>query len=107
MGKCYTCWPVVTEVAYMLRKQPAQRDDFLQAVIDEDFVLLPLSPRDLEPVRVIFSRYNDQNLDLADACLLHLADAKRLTRSLRVDRRHFEMLRKADGTALRLLPDID
>lgn len=38
-GKAYTCWPVITETAYMLRKRPTQRDDLLRSVIAGDLVI--------------------------------------------------------------------
>lgn len=40
VGKAFTCWPVLTEAAYMLRNRTQQRDDLLQSVINGDLVLL-------------------------------------------------------------------
>lgn len=37
-GKAYTCWPVITEAAYLLRKHPQQRNDLLQSVLAGDLV---------------------------------------------------------------------
>ena len=38
-GKAYTCWPVITEAVYMLRKRSRQRDDLIQSVVAGDLVL--------------------------------------------------------------------
>ncbi len=105
LGKAYTCWPVITEASYMLRKRPEHRDDLLQAVINNELVILRLRERDLEPIRDIFARYHDQEIDLADACLLHLADREDINAVFTIDRRHFGVFRKQNGNPLRLLPE--
>ena len=89
----------------MLRKRREQRNDLLQSVIVGDLVLLRLRERDLEPVQDIFSKYHDQDIDLADACLLHLAHREDIAKVLTLDRRHFGMLRRPDGSSLELLPE--
>ena len=104
-GKAYTCWPVITEAAYMLRKRSEQRNDLLQAVITGDFGLLRLREVDLEPVQDVFRKYHDQEVDLADACLLHLADREKISTVLTLDRRHFSVFRRLSGSALSLLPE--
>jgi len=107
LGKLFTCWPVVVETVYMLRRSPEQRDDFLNALINGDFNLLPLWPKDLEAVTDIFTKYHDHTIDLADACLLHLADRDEINTVLTIDHRHFSMFRKLNGDALRLLPILE
>jgi len=105
VGKVYTCWPVITEAAYMLRKRPEQRTDLLQAVINGELSILRLRDRDIKPVRDIFAKYHDQQIDFADACLLHLADRENIEAIFTIDRRHFGILRKLNGQMLRILPE--
>ena len=106
-GKAYTCWPVITEAAYMLRKRPPQRDDLLQSVIAGDLVLQSMRARDLKSVQNILKKYHDQQIDLADACLLHLADREEIGDVFTLDRRHFGIFRRVNGASLRLLPKSD
>lgn len=105
VGKTYTCWSVVTEAAYMLRRHPAQRDDLLQSIIDGDLLLFSLRDGDLKEVRDIFQTYRDQQLDLADAALLHLANREGISAVFTLDRRHFSVFRRQSGQPLHLLPD--
>jgi predicted nucleic acid-binding protein len=74
VGKAYTCWPVIVEAAYMLRGRLEQRDDLLESVGNGSLPLFRLRAGDIGPVRAILTKYHDQGIDLADACLLHLAD---------------------------------
>jgi predicted nucleic acid-binding protein len=104
VSKAYTCWPVLTEAVYMLRHKPAQRDDLFQSVINGDLVLLPLGEDDLIEVRQCLRTYSDQQIDLADACLLHLANREKISTVFTLDRRHFSVFRTKSGQALNLLP---
>jgi len=106
VGKAYTCWPVVVEVAYMLRGRDEQRDDFLQSLRDGAFTLFQIRPGELDAVRDVFIKYHDQEIDLADACLLHLAEREKIDTIFTLDRRHFSILRRQDGTALSMLPEV-
>jgi len=74
VGKVFTCWPVVVEVAYMLRKYPSRRDHFLGRIESQEYILLPLRVQDIQGIRDVFDKYHDQEVDLADACLVHLAE---------------------------------
>jgi predicted nucleic acid-binding protein len=63
VGKALTCWPVITEVVYMLRRHVEARDHFLSRVEAQEFVVLPLSASDLRGVRGVYDKYSDQKVD--------------------------------------------
>ncbi len=44
VGKAYTCWPVLTEAAYLLRKHPKQQRELLE-VVDDGFYNAPARTR--------------------------------------------------------------
>jgi uncharacterized protein len=106
VGKAYTCWPVITEAAYLLRRYPVKRDSLLESVETGEFQLLSLHGSDLPAIREIFSKYHDQQIDFADAALLLLADREGLDNVFTVDRRHFSLFRKKNRKPLRLFPDV-
>ena len=107
LGKAFTCWPVATEAAYMLRNYPTRRDHLLGRLGSEELLILPLRARDLQGIRDVFDKYHDQEVDLADACLVYLADREDIGAVFTTDRRHFEVYRKANGDAFRVLPESD
>lgn len=47
VGKSFTCWPVITEAAYMLRNHAAARSHLLGRVHSQEFVILPLRAGDV------------------------------------------------------------
>jgi hypothetical protein len=47
LGKVFTCWPVITEAAYVLRYDPANHEHLLNEVRKEEFILLSLRAVDL------------------------------------------------------------
>ena len=104
VGKTYTCWPVITEAAYLLRRYPAHRETLFAAIADGVFGLLPLESCELPEIQDIFDKYHDQDVDLADAALVHLADRENITTVFTIDRRHFGVYRQRNGEAFTLLP---
>ncbi len=105
LGKAYTCWPVVTEAFYLLRKYPRDQQRLLDALDADEFVLLTLDRNDLQGIRDIFNKYHDQDIDLADAALVRLANREGIDVVFTIDRRHFEVYRKQNGRSFHLVPE--
>jgi predicted nucleic acid-binding protein len=101
----WTCWPVVTEAAYLLRKSPDAVRALLRQIHKDNLRILPLDETDSPPILVILARDADSKLDFADACLMHLAEREAIDFVFTLDRRHFSLFRKSDGSALQLIPD--
>ena len=102
----YTCWPVVTEACYLLRHRPHLVQRLLETMHDGVYELLALSAADIPEIGGTLSKYQDQGIDLADACLVHLANRENITAVFTVDDRHFRLFRNAAGEQLRLLPGL-
>ena len=79
-GPGYTCWPVITE-AYLLRHCTGGVKRLLGLCDGASIRILPLRTTDLASVQLILERYVDQSLDLADACLMHLAERESINTS--------------------------
>jgi predicted nucleic acid-binding protein len=66
--------------------------------------LLELTAADVPAISAILTKYQDQGFDLADACLMHLADREGITHVFTIDRRHFSVFQAGGGRGLTLLP---
>ncbi|MEX0937736.1 MAG: PIN domain-containing protein [Pirellulales bacterium] len=99
----FTCWPVITEAAFILRNSPGAVDRLLERVSAGALTILPLTESDAEPIRSILAKYADQQFDFADACLMHLAKREAIERVFTIDRRHFAVFQTATGS-LEIVP---
>ena len=101
-----TCWPVITEAAWLLRKRP----DALRAIVDGFangiFALLPLDGTELAGIAAIMARYESAGVQLADAALAYLADREGIRTLFTTDRRDFSIIRLKRNRSLKLTPDI-
>lgn len=77
----------------------------LDLVRNDELELAAIDRQDIESIQSVFSRYNDQQVDLADATLLALAERENITTIFTTDRRDFRIYRRVDGRPFRLLPD--
>jgi predicted nucleic acid-binding protein len=101
-----TCYPVLTEAAWLLRKRP----DGFRAIVEGFgtglFTILPLTGDDLPAIAAVMRRYEDARLQFADAALTHLAEREGIRTVFTTDRRDFSIIRLKRNRTLRLIPDI-
>ena len=100
-----TCWPVLTEAAWLLRKQHRPLDRIAEAHAGGMFDILPLDGESLRQAAVIVRRYEDAGIQLADAALVHLAEREGIRTVFTLDRRDFSIIRLKRNRALKLLPE--
>lgn len=107
LGKAFTCWPVLTEAAYLMRARLNLSDPskLFDLVLNRELELAPLNFDDLQGIQDAYAKYQDQQVDLADAALLQLAQRLGVRTIFTTDRRHFRVYTRSDGTPFRLLPD--
>ena len=101
-----TCWPVLTEAAWLLRKQHRPMVRIADAYIAGMFELLPLESNCLVEVAAIMRRYEDAGLRLADAALAHLAEREAIRAVFTLDRRDFSIVRLKRNRSFELIPEI-
>lgn len=101
-----TCWPVVTEAAWLLRKRPRSLHQLFDGFNDGLFALLPFAADDLPAIAAIMKRYEDIGLQFADASLVHLAERESIHTLFTTDRRDFSIVRLRRNRALRIIPDL-
>jgi uncharacterized protein len=103
-GPLTTCWPVVTEAAWLLRAHPRALGILLSSFNRHVFQLAALDETDLPAISAILARCADFQIQLADASLVHLANRERIQTVFTLDRRHFDVLRLARGKRFRVIP---
>jgi uncharacterized protein len=99
-----TCWPVITEAAWLLRAYPQAIRRLLASFQGQPFELVPMGETDLPAIAAILTKYADLGIRLADASLAHLANREGIELIFTLDRRDFGVLRLAHGKKLRLIP---
>jgi predicted nucleic acid-binding protein len=103
-GPLLTCWPVITEAAWLLRSYPEAIRRLLASFGGRPFDLVALDQTDLPAVAAILAKYQSLGIQLADASLVHLANREQIETVFTLDRRDFEIMRLAHGKKMRLIP---
>jgi uncharacterized protein len=99
-----TCWPVITEAAWLLRASPHVVEKLLASFNGQPLYLARLDESDLDGIASILSKYSDLGLQVADASLVHLANREAIDTVFTLDRRDFSIVRLPRGRKLRLIP---
>jgi predicted nucleic acid-binding protein len=97
-----TCEAVIAESCYLLRRVAGARDAVLENVARGVFQIPLQLSRDAPGVQRILRKYGDREIDLADACLIHLASELKTGDILTLDR-DFEIYRWGGARLFRLL----
>ena len=101
-----TCEAVIAESCYLLRRLSGAAEVVLDNVARGVFLIPFQLSRAATPVRSIMRKYSDQPADLADACLIQLADELNTGEILTLDR-HFALYRWRKTRSFELLIDLD
>ena len=103
-GPLLTCWPVIVEAAWLLRRDSAAVEKLLQSFQAKPLTLAPLDEMDVPGIVEILVKYRGLKLQLADAALLHVANRGNIQTVFTLDRRDFKVLRLRNGKRLKLIP---
>jgi uncharacterized protein len=97
-----TCEAVISESCYLLRRQSGAAEAILENVREGVFQIPFLLSQAANSLQRLFRKYRDRQMDLADACLIHLADELQTGDILTLDR-DFEVYRWGANKRFRLL----
>ncbi len=99
-----TCWPVITEAAWLLRHQPDGVQKLLAFVATGAVSILTLGSEDARPISAILKKFHRLKPQIADAAIVHLAERESVRIVFTLDRRDFRVYRLKRGRALQIVP---
>jgi predicted nucleic acid-binding protein len=103
-GPLLSCWPVMTEAAWLLRAYPKAVQQLLRSADSGFLELLPLAGTEAKALAEVMKTYADIQPQLADAALVYLADREGIDTIFTLDRRDFSVYRSAGKRPFRLVP---
>jgi len=104
-GPLLSCWPVITEAAWLLRKSPRAVQQLLHSIDGSFLELLPLAGAEAESIAALMKRYQDIHPQLADVALVYLAGREKIDAIFTLDRRDFSIYRSGRRSSFRLVPE--
>jgi uncharacterized protein len=105
-GPLFSCWLVITEAAWLLRRTPQALQQLLNGIDGRFLELLPLAGEEATAIASLMKRYEDITPQLADAALVYLAMREQIDTIFTLDQRDFSIYRAGRGRAFRIVPDI-
>lgn len=103
-GPLFSCWPVITEAAWLLREYPKAVQQLLKSLGSGFVELLSLTSLEADGVAGVLKKYADMRPQLAHACLAYLANRDGIDTIFTLDRRDFSVYRSARKKAFRIIP---
>jgi uncharacterized protein len=101
-----TCWPVLTEAAWLLRDEPGGMKA-IGGLIESGLVkLVELDETALAWIIAFMDRYASAKAQMADAALMYIAEREGIGTVFTLDRRDFSIYRTTDSRALAILPEM-
>jgi predicted nucleic acid-binding protein len=98
-----TCEAVIAESCYLLRNLPGAAGAVLENVAAGIFQVPFQLTREAASVKQVLQKYRDRKIDLADACLIRLADEFESADILTLDK-DFAIYRWGKNKPFRILP---
>ena len=99
-----TCWPVLTEAAWLLRGEPGGVRALGGLVQSGSVKLVELDESALLWMIAFLERYASVGAQMADAAVMYIAEREGIDTVFTLDRRDFSVYRTADHRALEIMP---
>lgn len=103
-GPLFSCWPVVTEAAWLFRGADQRVEEFLESVSGGLLELLPISSLEARSIAKVMRRFSDLPAQLADATLVYLAERENIDTIFTLDRRDFSVYRIGGKRTFNIIP---
>jgi uncharacterized protein len=103
-GPLLSCWPVITEAAWLLRQYRGAIQRLLGSIDIGFLALLPLADSETKPIIELLNKYEDMQAQLADVALVYLAGREDIGTIFTLDRRDFSVYRYGRNRAFTILP---
>lgn len=100
-----TCWPVLTEAAWLVRKESGGVQRLFELVEKGVIEVVELDAEAPAWVAKFLERYASLKAQVADAALMYLAEQRDVKNILTLDRRDFSVYRTTAGKGLHVLPE--
>jgi predicted nucleic acid-binding protein len=102
-----TCEPVLAEAAYLLQERAGLAPEKLLALFERGVISIPFRlDEHAALVARLLERYRDQQMQLADACLVRMSEIKRDCRVFTLDKSEFQIYRRFERQLVPLVaPD--
>lgn len=103
-GPMFTCWPVITEAAWLLRYDTKAVRQLLDSLTSGLVEILTLQSTETASIVHVMERYQSLRPQLADAALVYLAGRQDLGVIFTLDRRDFSVYRWGKNRAFHIIP---
>lgn len=102
----YVPTPVITEVAYLVRRDLGAEALalFTEKLAASEFLLIEPVTADYQRAAAIIRKYDDAHIDFVDAIVVAMAERLEITHILTLDQRHFRLFRPQHCPAFVILP---
>jgi len=99
-----TCWPVITEAMWLLRRSPRTIRRLLSAIGSGILEIPVVSAAEAGQIEAIMEQYESLRPQFADAMLVYLAHRENIETIFTLDRQDFSVYRTARKRPFQLLP---
>lgn len=103
-GPLFSCWPVITEAAWLLRGHAGAVQQLLTSISEGFLELLPMQSAEAAEVGKLMERYSNIRPQLADAALVYLAERDGFDVIFTLDRRDFSIFNAGRKRAFLIIP---
>jgi predicted nucleic acid-binding protein len=103
-GPMFSCWPVITEAAWLLRGEAGAVPQLLNSISEGLLEFLALQSAESAQIAKLMDQYKDLRPQLADAALVYLAARDDFDLIFTLDRRDFSVYQSGRKHAFRIIP---